>query len=277
MNSVPLLSLLAIFCFSIPQFAAALVSAAARSESDEESLQEFVEKKMRVEAFPYWNHVGSIGRSTGIYLGNGGVLTAAHVGVGDFRLPDGSVYQPVEDSEAFFTNRDGSTADLCFFKIEFKETDSIAALTGIPLTTMPPKLGNQIILLGAGLGSDSERAGTFTWNDEYQLRWGINEIEEIYSAPMPTHDYFSFGFATRFERGDHECQATPGDSGGAAFHYNPKAKRWELAGVIVAVDSEFGRAEFGNQTYIADPALFRRQLVALAGRLTPVSVAAARR
>ncbi|MFT5468697.1 MAG: hypothetical protein ACI8UO_003809 [Verrucomicrobiales bacterium] len=268
--TLPFLKLLAFAAIVLPQFASALVSDESRTESDQEALQELVEKTLGADPFPYWNHVGSIGRSTGVYLGNGSVLTAAHVGSGKFRLPDGSSYEVIADSEKFFTNRDGSTADLCLFKVKYKKTDSIASLPPIPLTTMPPKLGKQILLLGAGLGGENERAGTFTWNDQYHLRWGVNEIEEIYSAPMPTHDFHSFGFATKFERGSLECQATPGDSGGAAFHFNPKAKRWELAGIIVAVDSEFGRAEFGNQTYIADPALFRRELVAISGRLTPL-------
>jgi hypothetical protein len=82
----------------------------------------------------------------------------------------------------------------------------------------------------------------------------------VYSVTMPTSRYASFGFGTKFEKTGGRCQAAPGDSGGAAFHFNPGAKRWELAGVIVAVDSRFGGAEYGNQTYIADPALFRREL-----------------
>ena len=47
-----------------------------------------------------------------------------------------------------------------------------------------------------------------------------------------------------------ECQAAPGDSGGAAFVFNEKANRWELGGVVIAVDSKKGRVAFGDHTYI---------------------------
>ncbi|MEM7012268.1 MAG: trypsin-like serine protease [Verrucomicrobiota bacterium] len=270
MRNQTLLTLSAAAVLLAPHFSSALVTNQSKNETSEAALQRYVSRNFKASEFPFWMHVGSIGRSSGVYLGNGSVLTAAHVGAGEFKLPDGSVYDYVKSSETFFTNRDGSTADLCLFTVKFKKSDSIAKLKSIPLTTMPPKLGAKLVMMGAGLGSDSERGGKFTWNDDYLLRWGVNEIEEIYSAPMPTHDYFSYGFAAKFERGGFECQATPGDSGGAVFHYNPKIKRWELAGIIVAVDSDFGHAAFGNQTYIADPALFRRELVANSGRLTPI-------
>ncbi len=226
----------------------------------EGALQNFVKRAWKRQEFPFWMHVGKIERSTGVYLGSGYVLTAAHVGPGPFQLTDGSRYSAVRGSASFFKNSDGSTADLCLFRVEFAKDDSIAKLPAIPLTTMPPRVGTQLLMLGAGAGGRSTSRSTFSWTEQYRLRWGANTIEQIYSAPMSTNSYFSYGFAAKFGRGVHQCQAAPGDSGGAVFHYNPRAKRWELAGIIVAVDSEFGQAEFGNQTYIADPALFRKSL-----------------
>tara|TARA_R110002096_G_scaffold147671_8_gene307640 strand:- start:6556 stop:7401 length:846 start_codon:yes stop_codon:yes gene_type:complete len=241
--------------------AQALVAPGQASISESEgALQHYVKRALKRDTFPYWNNVGQIDRSTGVYLGSGYVLTAAHVGPGTFRLSDGSRYDAVRGSAQFFKNSDGSTADLCLFKIEFSNRDSVSKLPFIPLTTMVPKSGTQLLLLGAGAGGRASASDAYSWTEDYTLRWGTNSIEQIYTAPMSTSNYSSFGFAAKFGRGVHECQAAPGDSGGAAFHYNPDAKRWELAGVIVAVDSDFGRAEYGNQTYIADPALFRREL-----------------
>ncbi len=228
--------------------------------TSEGALQNFVKRAWKQEAFPYWKNVGKIDRSTGVYLGGGYVLTAAHVGPGTFQLTDGSRYRVAKNSTQFFRNSDGSTADLCLFRVEFEIGDSIAKLPAIPLTTMPPKVGTRLLLLGAGAGGRNSSNNEYTWTEDYRLRWGTNAIEQIYSSPMATNTFHSFGFAAKFGKGVHEAQAAPGDSGGAAFHYNPSAKRWELAGVIVAVDSDFGRAEYGNQTYIADPALFRKQL-----------------
>lgn len=245
--------------FAQPAQALVAPGQAAISES-EGALQNFVRRALKRDTFPYWKNVGQIDRSTGVYLGAGYVLTAAHVGPGPFRLEDGSRYNAVRGSAQFFKNSDGTTADLCLFKIQYSNRDSVSKLPFIPLTTMPPKTGTQLLLLGAGAGGRASASNAYAWTDDYTLRWGTNTIEQIYSAPMATNSFSSFGFAAKFGRGVHECQAAPGDSGGAAFHYNPRAKRWELAGIIVAVDSDFGRAEYGNQTYIADPALFRSQL-----------------
>jgi hypothetical protein len=209
--------------------------------------------------FPFWKNVGQIDRSSGIYLGNGYVLTAAHVGSGPFRTVDGKSYPAEPKSEKYFKNYDGSLADLCLFRIKFNTTDPIATWPSIPLTTMPPHKGTPVILVAGGAGAITS-GRRFAWSDDYQVRWGLNSIEKIYSVPMPTSRFASFGFGTKFEKTGGRCQAAPGDSGGAAFHFNAVAKRWELAGVIVAVDSRFGAAEYGNQTYIADPALFRREL-----------------
>jgi len=153
----------------------------------------------------------------------------------------------VADSARFFRNRDGSTADLCLFRVQIKAGDPIEKLPVMPLATIPPRRGRELLLIGGGAGWKPGKSG-FVWEDDYRVRWGLNAIEEIYSAPMPTHNFSSFGYATRFDAVGNQCQAAPGDSGGAAFHFNPRERRWELAGVIVAVDSEFGAARFGNQT-----------------------------
>ncbi|MEM0969152.1 MAG: trypsin-like peptidase domain-containing protein [Verrucomicrobiota bacterium] len=229
------------------------------NHSSEASLKEMLISLGFRKVFPYWKNVGQIERSTGIYLGNGFVLTAAHVGAGAFRTSDGRSYSSDSSDVHYFKNYDGSQADLCLFRIRFQSQDPIASFPAIPLTTALPVQGTPQVLLGAGAGG-KERGKRFAWNDDYHVRWGINVIEEIYSVPMPTSQYSSFGFATKFERHSMDSQAAPGDSGGGVFFFNESKKRWELSGVIVAVDSRFGGADFGNQTYIADPALFRQRL-----------------
>ncbi|MFT5469953.1 MAG: hypothetical protein ACI8UO_005076 [Verrucomicrobiales bacterium] len=255
--------LIAASILSAPNLATAIVSDQANAENDPRKLQAHVARKMNAQAFPYWMHVGRIDRSTGVYLGNGYVLTAAHVGAGNFDLSDGTSYSVVPNSARILENRDGSQADFCLFRVKFNAKDSIAKLPPIQLATIAPTVGANVLLIGNGMGgSDSKANGAFPWKDNHQVRWGVNQIEEIYSQPMPTHDFLSYGYATRFEKGGIECQATPGDSGGACFRYNEGASRWELAGIIVAVDSEHGLAEYGNQTYIADPVLFKGELAA---------------
>ena len=267
MSSAPRFSLRCLLVpvlFSVVQSSAFALIAPGDLEasSSEPALHEALRRSGYQVSFPYWKHVGQIERSTGVYLGGGYVLTAAHVGAGSFRSCDGGIYPVVPESVKFFRNRDGSTADLCLFRIQLLESDPLAKLPTIPLATLPPRRGRELLLIGGGASwkrdGKSEKPG-FAWGDDYRVRWGLNAIQEIYSAPMPTHEFESYGFATRFSASN-QCQAAPGDSGGAAFHFNPRERRWELAGVIVAVDSEFGAASFGNQTYIADPVLFRRDL-----------------
>jgi len=245
----------------VPPSASALISEG--SVESEEALQDIAKSRGIPVPFPYWRHVGQIERSTGIYLGSGYVITAAHVGAGTFKAWDGTAYPAADGSVRWFRNRDGSTADLCLFRVEVAPGSALASLPPVVLTTLPPRRGRELYLIGAGAGRKSGAPG-YVWGDDYRVRWGRNTIEEIYSVAMPTHHYASFGFATRFAP-EARCQAAPGDSGGAAFHYNVRDRRWELAGVIVAVDSEFGKARYGNQTYIADPALFRRDLAVASG------------
>lgn len=247
------------------QPAVALVTpSASPAHMDERALQSAVRQIFRAQntQFPYYRNVGILNQSTGIYMGNGYVLTAAHVGAGTFHLGDGTRYSPVPGSEQMFRNRDGSFADLCVFKIAFSRRDSVANLPAIPMGPVRPGRGSYVMLVGGGSGNahpgGGQAAESFRWNNDYRIRWGLNRVEQEFSGPMQTDTYFTPGYATRFSPGHIECQATPGDSGGAVFAYNGVDNRWELAGVILAVDSPHGRAEYGNQTYCADITIIPR-------------------
>jgi len=234
---------------------AILTPAPNPAATDERALQEAVRRAFRVQQdFPFWRNVGLLNDSTAVYMGNGYVLTAAHVGAGVFKLPDGSSYKPEPNSLRRFRNADGTFADLCLFRVIYRKRDPIAKLPSVPMGPMRPPRGSYVLLIGAGSGNSHlhSRNTDFRWNEDYRLRWGLNRVEHEFGEPMRTHHYLTSGFATQFSQGEAECQATPGDSGGPAFVYNHGTRRWELGGIILAVDSEFGRAAFGNQTYIAD-------------------------
>ncbi len=258
MKARSILTLVAVASFWIPHHASGLVTATShRKHLSNEGLTRTLQRFLPgAPAFPYWHHVGVVNRSTGIYLGDGRVLTAAHVKAGDFRMQDGSLYRAVRDSEVYFTNRDGSYADICIFEIRCPPGSLASRLPSIPVGPVSPPKGALVLLLGAGSGNASEAqevgGPNFLWNWDYRVRWGLNRVEERFSKPMRTYEYATVGFATRFNPGPLECQATPGDSGGAAFLFNQKRGRWELGGLILAVDGEHGMADFGDQTYIAD-------------------------
>lgn len=231
------------------------------SMTDERALQYAVRQVFKAEKdFPYWKNVGMLNDSTAVYLGNGWILTAAHVGVGVFEMHDGSRYSPVPNTIKRFRNADGTFADICMFKVDYKKRDSIAQLPSVALGPIRPPRGAHVLLIGAGSGNSNLRTNDLRWNEDYRLRWGLNRVEHEFGSPMRTHHFLTSGFATEFSEGLAECQATPGDSGGPAFVYNRSTQRWELGGIILAVDSEFGHAAIGNQTYIADFSVLPKDL-----------------
>lgn len=216
--------------------------------------------------FSFWLNVGTLNQSTGVYLGNGHVLTAAHVGAGRFYLQDGSSYRPVPGSERRFRNADGTFADLSLFRVSYRREDLLARLPAIPLRRVGPSRGCALVLLGAGSGNASDDpariTADFRWNEHSRIRWGMNRVEYRYDDPIETYAFRTPGFSTQFSRECFECQATPGDSGGAVFAYNPLFKRWELCGIILAVDGAEGEAAYGNHTYIGDLSILPAEILA---------------
>lgn len=216
------------------------------------------------QRFPFWRNVGILNQSTGVYLGYGYVLTAAHVGPGVFSLQDGSSYRPVAGSERRFRNSNGTFADLTLFRVSYRRDDLLAQLPTIPMRRTCPGRGASVVLVGAGSGNSADDVMSssvdFRWNDNTRMRWGLNRVEYQYQDPIETFAFRTPGFSTRFSKDNFACQATPGDSGGAVFAFNPMFKRWELCGVILAVDGSEGSAAYGNHTYIGDLSMLPAQI-----------------
>ncbi|MFT5464962.1 MAG: hypothetical protein ACI8UO_000048 [Verrucomicrobiales bacterium] len=218
------------------------------ADEDERALQADALKAFGTRVpFPFFKNIGFLSNSTAVYIGNGYVLTAAHVGSGVFRLSDGSSYLPVTGSEQQIYNRSGSKADLLLFRIAFGPLDSIAQLQEIPFGPIPPPAGSQVLVLSAGRGAEKP---SYAWDDRSVVRWGLNRVEQVYTDWIETFEFRTAGFSTGFEAGSGDCQAAPGDSGGAAFVFNQKAGIWQLGGIILAVDSEEPTAADGDSTYI---------------------------
>lgn len=179
---------------------------------------------------PGANYVGQIGGSTGaggVYLGDGYVLTVAHVGVGNFML-DGVDYTPVANSVQTFTTSGASvggttyptaTADLILFQITGNPLPSLPPLT-IATTPATPYVngvsnGETVYMIGYG---DSAHVQTY----------GVDQVTEpdqtvnlYYQQTPPTYistdfvtDDGTFTGATSFTNNG---QLVPGDSGGGAF------------------------------------------------------------
>jgi hypothetical protein len=218
---------------------------------------------------PGWAHVGTTaGGLTVIYLGNGWILTANHVGFGDVVLEGGS-YQAVAGSYLRLENDSGPPPDLGVFRIR-----PSPGLPILPIRSSTPSPGTAVTMIGHG----HNRGPSTSWNppgpvgpiDGYEwgasrtMRWGSNLAGGSGTVLYTESFYTSF---TETGGTTHEAQAANGDSGGAVFIKNGSSSVWELAGVMFSVgeyeDQPPDLALYGNLTYAADLASYRDQIIGI--------------
>jgi hypothetical protein len=225
---------------------------------------------------PGWDYVGRRGAPTAVYLGDGWVLTANHVGSGAVVL-DGISYPAVPGSETRISNPDSSLADLIVFAIS-----PYPAWPLLPIATTTPTVGTDVVLIGRGrdrgLATSWDPNGPpppgpyagYEWDTTRTIRWGTNQIASIPAAPVLD----TFSITTAFDAGatPHEAMAADGDSGGALFVDNGGS--WELAGLMFAIAGYSGQppetALYGNLTYSADLAFYRDDILDVIGLPEPV-------
>ncbi len=242
---------------------------------------------------PYFGNVGFVGGGSAIYLGNGWVLTAAHVAGS---LPanvtlGGSVYetQPGTFNRLHVPNTLTLT-DAVVFRLA---TDP--GLPWLTLASSTPTVSSSVMMIGSGrqqlgtrtywdvqvvaggpnndiwteLGSSvGAEAEGFKTSGTRVTTWGENQITS-------TGIELNYGvgpvslFTTTFNDGamTHEAQAVTGDSGGAVF-INP-GSGWQLTGMMVTVDiydnqpDRARTAVLGNLTYSADISAYRNEIISL--------------
>lgn len=237
-----------------------------------------------------FNNVGTLNGASGIYLGDGVVLTASqsHVGEGTITL-GGTPFTAVAGSAVQLRDPgDNELTDLLLFRI-----NGTPALPALVIASSTPLVGTSVIL--AGNGRNREVSQTFydvsgtspdiTWTETSDqanadasgykyaagntIRWGNNVTENaslVGGSPGPTLDVDAgFGdvrsLLTAFDEIRDEGQAAGGDSGGALFD-----STGTLVGMMHAIATFEGQpretAIFGNVTYAADLSYYRPQIVA---------------
>jgi hypothetical protein len=174
-----------------------------------------------------WNYVGSVNGNSAVYLGNGWVLTAAHVGVSDLSL-NGVIYPMVPNSTKTF-----GSADLILFQVS-----PAPALPSIPIRATAPKpTVCQTAMIGWG-HANGDRSPT----------WGYNTVTYVTTTIQLANNgvnYSTTDFLTLTQGSSgNNYQVVEGDSGGAAFIFNSTTQMWELAGVNEAMVSNNGVAPF---------------------------------
>lgn len=237
---------------------------------------------------PGWANVGIVNNGSAVYLGNRWVMTATHVWTGSTTF-SGTTYQNVPGSEITLSNN-GTPGQTPFTDLVLYQLATDPGLPTLSIASATPAIGAPVTMIGAGrdrgaftqwnvntatnpwtwtvTGSNGNAAG-YEWGATRTMRWGTNNAGArgwaTYTIDTPKSAY---GFATDFtfsQAFSDEAQAAPGDSGGAIFHKN--GSTWELAGIMLVTDAYSGQpggtAVFGNQTFSADLAYYRPQIMAV--------------
>jgi hypothetical protein len=238
---------------------------------------------------PGWANVGYINGASGIYLGAGWVLTAAHVGTGNITF-SGTSYAPLAGTTVQLTNNTiGRTTNTDLLMFQLASTP--AGLGPLTLASTAPTLGTAVTMIGAGrdrgdftkwninqattpwtwtvTSSDNPDAAGYQTLDTNSMRWGTNTISTNnlwVSVANGSRDVKSFVTTfTETASASDEAQAVLGDSGGAVF--SKKESAWELSGVIFAVNGYNGQpsatAIFGNTTFSADLSYYAPQIMSI--------------
>jgi hypothetical protein len=235
---------------------------------------------------PGFANVGVRGSLSGVYLRNGWILTANHVGLGDIWL-DGAFYTAVPGSGTQLADVDEVLADLFVFAIT-----PIPSLPDLEIRADTSLPTGEVILIGHGRdrGAETDTNDPGIWTDPPEhpspavqawyweigvasLRWGTNTVHDYWTAGSPpTRSFYTvFDESLEPDHTAHECQTANGDSGGALFAKN--GPDWELAGILWGSGVFLGQnsntsAMRGNGSIAADLSQYRDDIMALTA--TPI-------
>lgn len=231
-----------------------------------------------------WARVGEDGPGTGIYLGNGFVVTAGHVSIGSngnssFTI-DGVDYAFLPQGSYRVKNADNSNSDIRVHRVAVPEGTPLHGLGIMPilensLATLSPN-PEQGVIIAAGVGQTTLQpislapvggpsGNGYVWSTTRDVRWAFAEI----GKPNSTPDLFGFtsdeGFESAFKFfNGADGIAADQDSGGGLFYDDNGTI--VLAGLINAV-SRSGYARQNDITYLSDLAGYYDQLQFVLGDL----------
>ena len=255
---------------------------------------------------PGWNNVGAIWVGGGVYLGDGWVLTADHIGSGSGFTLGGTTYSMVAGTGHQLTNNGvagvSASTDLYLFRIDGRPN-----VPNVTIASVGAQPGDTVTMIGRGrnqettLTSWTVNTNTWSWsvsppatNPNYfgfqttsaqDKTWGTNVIAATGWLSEGTGQPDLMALATTFTHGPGavagEGQVVWGDSGGGVFV--KQGGRWNLAGIIIAQDvfanQPFATAVYGDLSYFADLSFYRDQIVTITvpepGAGTQLAVAAA--
>jgi hypothetical protein len=219
-----------------------------------------------------WGNVGTINGASGVYIGAGWVLTAAHVGAGTINL-GGTMYAP-NGASVRLTNTDGTVTDLVLFHLS-----TLPPLPSIPLVSSTPAALSQIDVIGFGhlAGSAQTNFGLYSgfylsagtaksWGNNKVNIGGTTTIDIGYGTVTAfISDFTAPGTLGPTSPTSDEAQVSAGDSGGGVFQKN--GSTWLLAGILDAEQNQVNQpdstAVYGDKSYFVDIATYRSEILSV--------------
>ncbi len=226
-----------------------------------------------------WARTGANGEGTGVYLGNGFVLTAAHFTLGSSLDIDGTSYDRI-GSVSILENPNGTEADLRLYRIAVPEGSGLhgRGILDIAPTSLATNIGNQQtegVLIGTGVGQVELQPVPvpgglgLNWaaDDTRDKRWGVAEIGVPTSIPEINDSGRSVeeAFASQFDFfNGPDSAASLFDSGAPLFYLDNGVPT--LAGLVHTV-SQLGQSDFQDSSFFSDLAEYADQIVITEGDL----------
>ncbi|MDE0885095.1 MAG: thrombospondin type 3 repeat-containing protein [Myxococcota bacterium] len=214
---------------------------------------------------PGFASVGSVNGLSGVYLGNGWVLTANHVGQGTLEF-GGLSFEPVPGSWQRLAGTGASPPDLALLRM--------AGDPGLPVTaiaTGAPPPGSEVVMIGRGLsrGTALNWGGNDGWNwtQPRVKRWGKNRVTLANALILNTESLTLTFDPPGPSAVTHEGAVAVGDSGGGL--YWKSGGTWYLAGTLFVALTTVGQPNntslYGNASAAANVSAYRDEILAIIG------------
>jgi len=203
-----------------------------------------------------WQYVVRYGinNASAVYIGNGYLLTARHVGTSDTGLLiEGTSYTRDKSFAPLPITIPGSPAVLVDLQLQKISDDPGLAMLPLALPSAADR-GAASVLIGWGVGKGTVITGQgWNWGDDStrEFRWGTNTTSLFistmtYLVGSTAMNYSALSVAFNSDQGANEAMTTNGDSGGALFQ--SFSGIWTLCGTTTVVSTRYSSSYFPADT-----------------------------